>query len=56
MDTIRAVLSQLQILLLRRDNVNPPRTSLILVDQVVITLSASVCILGARCFRWYIGV
>lgn len=41
-DTIRAVLLQLQMLLLGRARVDRDRTSLILVDQVVITLSACV--------------
>ncbi|KAG0645569.1 Rho-GTPase-activating 5 [Hyphodiscus hymeniophilus] len=41
-DTIRAVLLQLQMLLLGRAKVESQRTSLILVDQVVITLSACV--------------
>jgi len=41
-ETIRAVLLQLQLLLLGRAKVNRQRTSLILVEQVVITLSACV--------------
>ncbi|KAL2072073.1 hypothetical protein VTL71DRAFT_11416 [Oculimacula yallundae] len=41
-DTIRSVLSQLQLMLLGRVNVTRERTSLILVDQIVITLSACV--------------
>jgi hypothetical protein len=41
-DTIKAVLLQLQMMLLGRINVNQQRTSLILVDQIVITLSACV--------------
>ena len=41
-DTIRTVLLQLQMLLLGRAKVNRQRTSLILVEQVVITLSACV--------------
>jgi len=41
-DTIKSVLQQLQLLLLGRVKVNQQRTSLILVDQVVITLSACV--------------
>lgn len=41
-DTIRAVLLQLQLLLLGRTKVDRQRTSLILVEQVVITLSACV--------------
>ncbi|KAG9239586.1 Rho GTPase activation protein [Amylocarpus encephaloides] len=41
-DTIRSVLLQLQLLLLGRAKVDRQRTSLILVEQVVITLSACV--------------
>ncbi|KAH6714433.1 Rho GTPase activation protein [Leptodontidium sp. MPI-SDFR-AT-0119] len=41
-DTIRAVLSQLQLMLLGRMKVTRERTSLILVDQIVVTLSACV--------------
>lgn len=41
-ETIRAVLLQLQMLLLGRARVDRQRTSLILVEQVVITLSACV--------------
>jgi hypothetical protein len=41
-DTIRAVLLQLQKLLLGRAELDRQRASLILVDQVVITLSACV--------------
>lgn len=41
-DTIRSVLLQLQMLLLGRVKVDRERTSLILVDQIVITLSACV--------------
>ena len=41
-DTIKAVLLQLQMMLLGRININRQRTSLILVDQIVITLSACV--------------
>ncbi len=41
-DNIRSVLSQLQLMLLGRAMVKPERTSLILVDQIVITLSACV--------------
>ena len=41
-DTIRTVLLQLQMLLLGRAKINRQRTSLILVEQVVITLSACV--------------
>jgi hypothetical protein len=41
-DTIRSVLIQLQMLLLGRAKVDRQRTSLILVEQIVITLSACV--------------
>ena len=41
-DTIRSVLLQLQMLLLGRAKVDRQRTSLILVEQIVITLSACV--------------
>ncbi|KAG9236826.1 hypothetical protein BJ875DRAFT_438997 [Amylocarpus encephaloides] len=41
-DTIRSALHQLQLLLLGRGNVSRQRTSLILVNQVVVTLSACV--------------
>jgi len=41
-DTIRSVLSQLQLMLLGRMKVTRERTSLILVDQIVVTLSACV--------------
>ena len=41
-DTIRSVLLQLQLLLLGRAKIARQRTSLILVEQVVITLSACV--------------
>jgi hypothetical protein len=41
-DTIRSVLIQLQMLLLGRAQVDRQRTSLILVEQIVITLSACV--------------
>ena len=41
-DTIRSVLHQLQALLLGSAKTNRARTSLILVDQVVVTLSACV--------------
>jgi hypothetical protein len=41
-DAIRSVLLQLQLLLLGRAKVDRQRTSLILVEQVVITLSACV--------------
>jgi hypothetical protein len=43
-DTIRSVLSQLQLMLLGRAKVNSRRTSLILVDQIVVTLSGCVSI------------
>jgi hypothetical protein len=41
-NTIRSVLLQLQLLLLGRAKVDRQRTSLILVEQVVVTLSACV--------------
>lgn len=41
-DTLRSVLLQLQLLLLGRASVNPQRASLILLDQVVVTLTACV--------------
>lgn len=41
-ETIRTVLLQLQTILLGRENISRKRTSLILVEQVVITLSACV--------------
>lgn len=41
-DTIRSVLTQLQLMLLGRAQVDRARTSLILVDQIVVTLSACV--------------
>jgi hypothetical protein len=43
-DTIRSVLSQLQLMLLGRAKVNSQRTSLILVDQIVVVLSGCVSI------------
>jgi hypothetical protein len=41
-NTIRTVLSQLQLMLLGQSQVNRHRTSLIMVEQIVITLSACV--------------
>lgn len=41
-DTLRSVLLQLQLLMLSRAKVDPRRGSLILVDQVVVTLTACV--------------
>jgi hypothetical protein len=41
-DALRGVLLQLQLLLLGRASVNPQRASLILVDYVVVTLTACV--------------
>lgn len=41
-DSIRAVLSQLQLMLLGRVKVDHRRTSLILIEQIVITLSGCV--------------
>jgi hypothetical protein len=44
--SIHSVVSQLQTLLVRHEVVNKMRTSLILIDQVVITLSAIVTTLS----------
>jgi hypothetical protein len=41
-DTLRSVLLQLQLLLLSRASINRERASLILVDEVVVTLTACV--------------
>ena len=41
-DTLRSVLLQLQLLLISRSNINRERASLILVDEVVVTLTACV--------------
>jgi hypothetical protein len=41
-DTIRTVLSQLQMILVGKSQVNRNRTALILVEQIVVTLSACV--------------
>lgn len=41
-DTLRSVLSQLQLLLLSRASIDPRRASLIMVDEVVATLTACV--------------
>lgn len=41
-DTLRAVLLQLQLLLLSRSKINPERGSLIMVEEIVTTLTACV--------------
>lgn len=41
-DGIRTVLSQLHLMLIRKSHVGQNRTSLILVEQIVVTISASV--------------
>jgi hypothetical protein len=55
-DTLRSILLQLQLLLLDRASINPERASLILVEEVVVTLTAcvatfsdlDVCLKGLR--------